>query len=142
MVTRVSPPEPRDERLLLADAETALRHGLVVAAGVMTRAALEGHLRKLYLVYVRIEIPKRYGIKEMAGQLCHRRVIDKPTQKGLKWAARIGNRCAHNAAVGSFEIFEMVDTVNAFLASHPALEPNSGWTKWVEGNEEPEGGAV
>ena len=113
-----APPQPRNEVELLDQARDAMLAGYQIAAAIMARAAMETRLRQLYTWKVRMTVPKRFGTKDVIGQLCHHRFIDKQTQRELKRAAAVGNRAAHNSPIDWHEVCELLDTVRGFLAVH------------------------
>ena len=118
MVTAITPPR-QNHATLLRSANVALHHGLGLAAGVMARVALESHLTMLCKSHQCAIEKKRPTARENLTRLYNRHHVTKATQRGLKMAITIGDKCAHNAPVSWADIQFTVNTARDFIETYP-----------------------
>lgn len=118
----------RAESLVLADAfhdwlEQAnhlLERGYIIAAGAIARAVLETHLRKWCEREGCSPVKDRPTIEDYKSALYAKSHLDKTGMKMVETLATIGNDAAHAKEGLKPERVEwLVETLNAFLASHP-----------------------
>ena len=111
-------PEPQS----LADAAMALDRGMAIAAGVMVRAALEGHLRSLCIAYGYVRKKPRPPAAMDLIYLYRKKHFDQPAFAQMRRAIKIGNYCAHGHDVPANQVEWMVNVVRTFMMSHPLPE--------------------
>ena len=102
-------------------ADYLLDHNHLLAAGVLGRAMLEGHLRKLC---------NRHGsmpagnttISVLNDALYKAQHLDKLAMQGVTKMATAGNHCAHNRhpPLPKADVKLLLRDVREFLARHPA----------------------
>ncbi len=103
---------------LLASAHTALNHGLWIAAGVLSRVALESHLKYLCKSH-RCEPEKRRATaRDFLGRLYNQHHVTKAWQRALKTALKTGDNCAHNEPVTWQEIQYAISTAGEFIETN------------------------
>ena len=118
-------PEPQSRARLLHAASVAMRLGIEPVAGIVARILLERHLKRLCASHDCKPERKYTGTEQYIDRLYNKKYMSKPTYKELKFALKICNRCAHGDPEAWHEVEAAVDSISAFLTSHP-LPPAIG----------------
>ena len=111
-------PERTSHAALLASAHVALNHGLWIAAGVLSRVALESHLKYLCKSH-RCEPEKhRATARDYLGRLYNQHHVTKAWHSAIKTAIKTGDNCAHNEPVTWLEIQYALNTAQEFYRTN------------------------
>ena len=105
---------------LLEQADELLSKGFTLAAGVLGRAVLEEHLRKM-CDRGNCLPPRRSTINDLNQALYQSQRIDKLAMQGVIAMATAGNHCAHNSQppLAPQDIQKLLDDIRGFLVRHP-----------------------
>lgn len=105
---------------LLEQADELISKGFVVAAGVLGRAVLEEHLRKLCNHHGCLPATNRPTINDLNQSLYKTGQIDKLGMQTVTAMATIGNDCAHNTTHHtSQDVGKFLNDVRDFMVRHP-----------------------
>lgn len=116
MIRIANTTEPRSDASMLADARMAMSHGLILAAGCLSRIALE--LRLIVACHVHDCEPKRKKfptIEDRAQSLRKRGAMGKPMFRRVMRAATIGHRCAHGQVVDGLDVLALLDVADELV---------------------------
>jgi hypothetical protein len=105
---------------LLEQADELLGKGYALAAGVLGRAVLEEHLRKLCNRHNCLPAG-RPTINDLNASLYKSGRVDKLTMQQVTAFATAGNHCAHNnePPLPATDVRRFLDDVRDFLLRHP-----------------------
>jgi len=105
---------------LLEQANELLEKQFTLAAGVLGRAVLEEHLRKLCERHACLP-PDRPTINDLNQALYKGGHLLKPAMQHVTAMASAGNHCAHNnqPELSAAEVRKFVDDVQQFLVMNP-----------------------
>lgn len=105
---------------LLEQADELLSKGYVVAAGVLGRAVMEEHLRKLCNHHRCLPVTNRPTINDLNQSLYKVGQIDKLGMQTVTAMATIGNDCAHNTIQHMpQDVRKFLNDVRDFMVRHP-----------------------
>jgi hypothetical protein len=104
---------------LLEQADHLLSQSYTLAAGVLGRAVLEEHLRKLCDTNGCQPSKNRPTMVDFYDALHRAGAITKIERKHVESMAAVGNEAAHNKAVSTPDIERLLRDVRAFVALHP-----------------------
>jgi len=105
---------------LLEQADELQGKGYMLAAGVLGRAVLEEHLRKMCDRHNCLPT-RRPTINDLNQALYKAQHLDKLAMQGVTAMATAGNHCAHNdqPPLSGQDVQKCLDDVRAFLIRHP-----------------------
>lgn len=105
---------------LLEQSAELLEKGYSIASGVLCRAVLEGHLRKLCDGYG-CAPTGRATIEPLKHALVKAGRLDKIAARSVEMMATAGNHCAHaeQPPLADTDVRKLIDDVRHFLSRHP-----------------------
>ncbi|HEY2253288.1 MAG TPA: DUF4145 domain-containing protein [Planctomycetaceae bacterium] len=104
---------------LLEQADYLSAEGYFLAAGVLGRAVLEEHLRKLCGAVNCLPQKPRATLNDYNSSLYDNKQLTKIEMKHIDALAAIGNNAAHNQPVTQEDVGRLLRDLRQFLGQHP-----------------------